>query len=202
MTVNSPFAKPIMNLIRDLAKFPGIGEKTATRLALHILKSSDEEAYSLSDSIIAVKRKIKLCSICYNITEDDPCSTCMNENREKDIVCVVEGPQDLAAIEKTGDYRGGYHVLHGVISPLDGVGPADLNIQSLVERVRKKRVREVVVATNPKVEGEATALYISKVLTPFDVKVTRLAQGLPIGGELEYYDEATVSKAFEGRREI
>lgn len=200
--VNSLFAKPIMQLIRDFAKFPGIGEKTATRLALYILKSSDDDAFSLSSSILAVKQKIKLCSICYNITEDDPCAACSSESREKDVLCVVEGPQDLAAIEKTGDYRGGYHVLHGALSPLDGVGPDDLNIQNLIERVKKESVREVIVATNPKVEGEATALYISKVLKPFNVKVTRLAQGLPIGGELEYYDEATVSKSFEGRRDI
>lgn len=191
-----------MQLIRDFAKFPGIGEKTATRLALYILKSSDEDALSLSSSILAVKQKIKLCSTCYNITEDDPCATCLSESREKDVLCVVEGPQDLAAIEKTGDYRGGYHVLHGALSPLDGVGPDDLNIQNLIERVKKESVKEVIVATNPKVEGEATALYISKVLKPFNVKVTRLAQGLPIGGELEYYDDATVSKAFEGRRDI
>jgi len=202
MTVSNPFVKPVMQLIREFSKFPGIGEKTATRLAFHILKSTKEEALSLSNSILAIKQKVKLCSICYNITEENPCAICRNERREKDVVCVVEGPQDLAAIEKTGDYKGGYHVLHGVLSPLDGVGPEDLNIQSLVERVKRESIQEVIVATNPKVEGEATALYIAKVLKTFEIKVTRLAQGLPIGGELEYFDEATVSKAFEGRRDI
>lgn len=196
------FAKPIARLIREFTKFPGIGEKTATRLAFQILRSSREDVYSLADSILAVKEKIRLCSICFNITEEDPCRLCGNEKRARDVICVVEGPQDVAAIENTGEFTGRYHVLHGVLSPLDGVGPDDLKLGGLVKRVAGGEVREVIVATNPRVEGEATALYIAKLMKPLGVKVTRLAQGLPMGGELEYFDEATVSKALEGRREI
>lgn len=196
------FAKPIVQLIRELSRFPGIGEKTATRLAFQILKSPSEEALSLANSIIAVKEQIKLCSVCYHITDIDPCAICRDSHREKDIICVVEGPQDVAAIEKTGEFKGRYHILHGVLSPIDGVGPDDLRIESLVKRVVNTDVKEVIVATNPKVEGETTALYIARLLKPFDVKVTRLAQGLPMGGELEYFDEATVAKALEGRRII
>lgn len=196
------FAKPIERLIRELSKFPGVGAKTATRLAFYILRSSGEDARSLADAIVAVKEKIGLCSECFNITDIDPCLLCRNERRAKDLICVVEEPQDVAAIEKTAEYKGLYHVLHGVLSPLDGVGPEDLNLKDLVKRVLDNDVKEVIVATNPKVEGETTALYISRLLKPFDVKVTRLAQGLPMGGELEYFDEATVSRAIEGRREI
>ena len=196
------FAKPIERLIRELSKFPGIGAKTATRLAFYILRSSGEDARSLADAILSVKEKISLCSECFNITDIDPCLLCRDEGRVKDLVCVVEEPQDVAAIEKTAEYKGLYHVLHGVLSPLDGVGPDDLNLKRLVERVLDNDVKEVIVATNPKVEGETTALYVSRLLKPFDVKVTRLAQGLPMGGELEYFDEATVARAIEGRREI
>ena len=196
------FAKPIERLIRELSRFPGVGAKTATRLAFYILRSSGEDARSLADAIVAVKEKIRLCSECFNITDIDPCLLCRNERRTKDIICVVEEPQDVAAIEKTAEYKGLYHVLHGVLSPLDGVGPDDLNLKDLVKRVLDNDVKEVIVATNPKVEGETTALYISRLLKPFDVKVTRLAQGLPMGGELEYFDEATVARAIEGRREI
>ena len=196
------FAKPIERLIRELSKFPGVGAKTATRLAFYILRSSGEDARSLADAILAVKEKIGLCSECFNITDIDPCLLCGDERRTKDLICVVEEPQDVAAIEKTAEYKGLYHVLHGVLSPLDGVGPDDLNLKRLVERVLENDVKEVIVATNPKVEGETTALYISRLLKPFAVKVTRLAQGLPMGGELEYFDEATVARAIEGRREI
>lgn len=196
------FAKPIERLIRELSKFPGVGAKTATRLAFYILRSSGEDAKSLAEAILTVKEKIRLCSECFNITDIDPCLLCRDERRTKDLICVVEEPQDVAAIEKTAEYKGLYHVLHGVLSPLDGVGPDDLNLKSLVERVLDNDVKEVIVATNPKVEGETTALYISRLLKPFAVKVTRLAQGLPMGGELEYFDEATVARAIEGRREI
>ncbi|MDH3976233.1 MAG: recombination mediator RecR [Deltaproteobacteria bacterium] len=196
------FAKAIERLIRELSKFPGVGEKTATRLALHILRSSPEDVHSLSESILAVKEKVRLCTVCFNISDSDVCAICYNETRDSKVVCVVEGPQDVAAIEKTGEFRGRYHVLHGVLSPLDGIGPEDLKIESLVERVVAGGVEEVIMATNPKVEGETTALYVAKLLKPFGVKVTRLAQGLPMGGELEYFDEATVSKALEGRRLI
>ena len=196
------FAKPIEKLIRELSRFPGIGEKTATRLAFHILRSSRDDANSLAESIIAVKEQLSLCSICYNVTDSDPCDLCKKGRRDSEIICVVEGAQDISAIENTGEYKGAYHVLHGVLSPLDGIGPDDIKIEGLVKRVAEGNVREVIVATNPKVEGETTALYISRLLKPFGVKVTRLAQGLPMGGELEYFDEATVSKAIEGRKEI
>jgi recombination protein RecR len=196
------FAKPIERLIRELSKFPGVGAKTATRLAFYIMRSSGEDARSLADAILSVKEKIRLCSECFNITDINPCLLCRDERRTKNLICVVEEPQDVAAIEKTAEYKGLYHVLHGVLSPLDGVGPDDLNLKHLVERVLDNDVTEVIVATNPKVEGETTALYISRLLKPFAVKVTRLAQGLPMGGELEYFDEATVARAIEGRREI
>lgn len=196
------FAKPIIQLIRALSRFPGIGEKTATRLAYQILKLPREEALSLAGSIVAVKEQIKLCSVCYHITDIDPCAICRDSRRDSDIICVVENPQDVASIEKTGEFRGFYHILHGVLSPIDGIGPDDLRMDSLVKRVVNGGVKEVIVATNPKVEGETTALYIARLLKPFGVKVTRLAQGLPMGGELEYFDEATVSKAIEGRRII
>lgn len=196
------FAKPIERLIRELSKFPGVGEKTATRLALHILRSSPGDVHSLAECILAVKEKVRLCTVCFNISDSDVCAICKNENRDSTVICVVEGPQDVAAIEKTGEFRGRYHVLHGVLSPLDGVGPEELKIESLVERVVAGGIEEVIMATNPKVEGETTALYVAKLLKPFGVKVTRLAQGLPMGGELEYFDEATVSKALEGRRRI
>jgi len=196
------FAKPVRQLVRELSKLPGIGEKTAVRLAFHILRASSEDAGLLAESILTVKDKVRLCSVCYNITDGDPCSLCRNEKRDSHTICVVEGPQDIQAIEKTGEYRGRYHVLHGVLSPLDGIGPDELKLEGLVGRVVEGGVKEVIVATNPKVEGEATALYISRLLKPFGVKVTRLAQGLPMGGELEYFDEATVSKALEGRRDI
>jgi len=194
------FAKAIERLVRELSKFPGVGEKTATRLALHILRSSAEDVHSLAESILAVKEKVQLCTICFNMSDSEKCNICKNESRDSRLVCVVEGPQDVAAIERTGEFRGLYHVLHGVLSPLDGIGPEDLKIESLVEKVASGRIEEVIMATNPKVEGETTALYVAKLLKPFGVKVTRLAQGLPMGGELEYFDEATVSKALEGRR--
>ena len=200
--MNGHFAKPIVRLIRELSRFPGIGEKTATRLAFQILKSSREEALSLANSIAAVKERIKLCSVCFHITDIDPCAICEDDDRARDVICVVEGPQDVVAIEKTGEYRGRYHLLHGVLSPIDGIGPDDLRIDNLVKRVVNDGIKEVIVATNPKVEGETTALYIARLLKPFEVKVTRLAQGLPMGGELEYFDEATVSKALEGRRPL
>ncbi len=196
------YAKPITELIRELSRFPGIGEKTATRLAFQILKSPMENVQALSRSILAVKEKVRLCTACFNITDEDLCFVCRNEKRVGDVICVVEGPQDVAAIEKTGEYRGAYHVLHGTLSPLDGVGPEDLRIDSLVKRVMANNIKEVIVATNPKVEGETTALYIARLLKPLGVKTTRLAQGLPMGGELEYFDEATVSRALEGRRDI
>ncbi len=196
------YAKPIDQLIEALAKLPGIGRKTASRLAFHILRSSPSEAQELARAILDVKEKIHLCSVCFNLTDDDPCRICQDERRAKEILCVVEGPNDLIAIENTGEYKGRYHVLHGTLSPLEGVGPEDIKIKELLERLKKENVCEVILATNPSLEGENTAMYIQKKLAALDVKVTRLARGLPFGTELEYADDVTLTRALEGRQEF
>ncbi len=196
------YAKPIDHLIEALTRLPGIGRKTASRLAFHILRSSSSEAQQLAKAILDVKEKIRLCSICFNLTDEDPCRICQDERRAREVLCVVEGPNDLIAIENTGDFNGRYHVLHGTISPLEGVGPDDLKIRELLERLRKEKVSEVILATNPTVEGGATALYLSNLIKPFSIKVTRIAYGIPMGSEIEYSDGMTLSKALEGRREI
>jgi len=195
-------AKPIDHLIEALTKLPGIGRKTASRLAFHILRSSPSEAQALARAILDVKEKIHLCSVCFNLTDEDPCRICQDENRDREVLCVVEGPNDLIAIENTGAFNGRYHVLHGTISPLDGVGPEDIKIRELMERVQREGVGEVILATNPTVEGGATALYLTELIKPLGVKVTRIACGIPMGGEIEYSDGMTLSKALEGRREI
>jgi recombination protein RecR len=195
-------AEPINQLIRRLARFPGVGEKTASRLALYILRCSKEEAVDLAKSIINVKEKITLCAICYNLTDQNPCIICKNEKREKEVVCIVEEPGDLMALEGSGEFRGGYHVLHGVISPLDGVNPDDIRIKELMERLKGNQIKEVIIATNPTTNGNATALYLSKLIKPLGVKVTRIAQGIPIGGDIEYTDEVTLKKALQGRRDF
>ena len=195
-------AEPINQLIRRLAKFPGVGEKTASRLALYILRCSKEEAVDLAKSIINVKEKITLCSICYNLTDQDPCTICKDEKRDRKVVCIVEEPGDLLALEGSGEFRGGYHVLHGVISPLDGVNPDDIRIKELIERLKNGQIKEVIIATNPTTNGNATALYLSKLIKPLGVKVTRIAQGIPIGGDIEYTDGVTLRKAMEGRRDF
>jgi recombination protein RecR len=195
-------AEPINQLIRRLARFPGVGEKTASRLALYILRCSKEEAVDLAKSIINVKEKITLCATCYNLTDQNPCIICKNEKREKEVVCIVEEPGDLMALEGSGEFRGGYHVLHGVISPLDGVNPDDIRIKELMERLKRDQIKEVIIATNPTTNGNATALYLSKLIKPLGVKVTRIAQGIPIGGDIEYTDEVTLKKALEGRRDF
>ncbi len=195
-------AEPINQLIRRLARFPGVGEKTASRLALYILRCSKEEAVDLAKSIINVKEKITLCPICYNLTDQNPCIICKDEKREKEVVCIVEEPGDLMALEGSGEFRGGYHVLHGVISPLDGVNPDDIRIKELMERLGGDQIKEVIIATNPTTNGNATALYLSKLIKPLGVKVTRIAQGIPIGGDIEYTDEVTLKKALEGRRDF
>ena len=195
-------AEPINQLIRRLARFPGVGEKTASRLALYILRCSKEEAVDLAKSIINVKEKITLCAICYNLTDQNPCIICKNEKREKEVVCIVEEPGDLMALEGSGEFRGGYHVLHGVISPLDGVNPDDIRIKELMERLKGNKIKEVIIATNPTTNGNATALYLSKLIKPLGVKVTRIAQGIPIGGDIEYTDEVTLKKALQGRRDF
>jgi recombination protein RecR len=198
----SRVAEPINQLIKRLARLPGIGEKTASRLALHILRASREEARELSESIIAVKEKITLCSQCYNLTDADPCKICGGGDRDRSLLCVVEEPGDLFALENSGDFKGLYHVLHGVISPLDGVTPDDIKIQELLKRLEGGQVKEVILATNPTTNGNATALYLSKIISPLGIAVTRIAQGIPMGGDIEYTDEVTLKKAMEGRRQF
>jgi recombination protein RecR len=195
-------AKPIDQLIEALMKLPGIGRKTASRLAFYILRSSLSEAQGLARAILDVKEKIHLCSICFNLTDEDLCQICKNERRDKEILCVVEDPNDLIAIENTGEFNGRYHVLHGTISPLEGVGPDDLKIKELMERFQEEKISEVILATNPTVEGGATALYLTDLIRPLGVRVTRIASGIPMGGEIEYVDGMTLSKALEGRREV
>jgi recombination protein RecR len=196
------YAKPIDRLVEALTKLPGIGRKTASRLAFHILRSSPSEAQELARAIVDVKEKIHLCSICFNLTDEDPCEICQDDGRSKEVLCIVEGPNDLMALENTGEYKGKYHVLHGTISPLEGVGPEDIKIKELMERLRKEDVTEVILATNPTVEGGTTALYLTDLIRPLGIKVTRIAYGIPVGSEIEYADGMTLSKALEGRREM
>ena len=193
---------PLAQLIEQLRALPGIGAKTATRLAYHILDMDMERARRLAAAITGAKVKIGFCSVCFNLTDSDPCAICMAEKRDHTTICVVEQPQDVAAMERMNDYDGVYHVLHGALSPLEGVGPNDIRIRELVLRAGKENVQEVIVATNPNVEGEATAMYIAKLLKPMGIRVTRIAHGLPVGGDLEYADEVTLSRAMENRREI
>jgi recombination protein RecR len=205
----STYPPPLARLIQALSNLPGIGEKTAARLAFHMLKGRKEDVFDLADSIGRLRREMGLCRSCFGFSEIDPqnddgalCEVCRNPQRERDKICVVEEPADLIAVEKSREFRGLYHVLHGTISPLDGIGPDALRIKELLERVKKDAVREVIVATNPTLDGEATALYLSKVIKPLGVAVTRIARGLPMGGDLEYTDAVTLGKALEGRREI
>lgn len=195
------FAAPLERLIEAFRKLPGIGAKSAQRLAFHVLRGSREDAQALAAALVEVKDTIRLCSSCFNITDTDPCLVCADDGRDRSQVCVVEEPYNLVAIEKSG-FRGLYHVLHGSIAPLRGIGPDDLKIAPLLERLRDGSVKEVILATNPNVEGESTAVYLSRLLKPLGVRTTRIALGLPVGSELEYADEVTVGKALEGRREI
>lgn len=195
------FAAPLERLIEAFRKLPGIGAKSAQRLAFHVLRGSREDAQALASALLEVKETIRLCSSCFNITDTDPCLVCADADRDRSQVCVVEEPHNLVAIERSG-FRGLYHVLHGSIAPLRGIGPDDLKIAPLLQRLRDGSVKEVILATNPNVEGEATAVYLSRLLKPLGVRATRIAQGLPVGSELEYADEVTVGKAMEGRREI
>ena len=196
------FAKPVAKLIKELNKLPGIGPKTAQRLAFHILKYNDKEIQSLTEAIIEAKTLIKLCSQCCNLTDIDPCVICVADNRDKEIICVVEDPRDVVALQRSREYKGLYHVLHGVISPMDNVGPEKLKIKELLQRLRDGHVKEIVMAINPTVEGEATAMYIARLIHPFGINVTRIAHGIPVGGDLEYTDELTLARAFEGRRSM
>ena len=213
---------PIQRLVRELSKLPGIGQKTATRLAFHVLRAPAEQARDLANALIEIKERIRLCSVCMNLTEQDPCSICQDPARDPQVVCVVAYPPDLLAIEKTGSFRGRYHVLHGVLSPLEGIGPDDLRLRELLSRLSAPagtssglslnpafsgagaglQVREVIVATSPNVEGEATAMYVARTLKPLGLKVTRIASGLPIGGDLEYADGVTIARALEVRRDM
>ena len=192
-------ADPIQELIAALARLPGVGEKTAARLAFHILDQPEEYARELARALVAVKERVKLCGECQDLTEEDPCRRCRDATRDRSVLCVVARPQDLRAVERTGAFRGRYHVLHGVLSPLDGIGPDQLRVKELLRRLAGDEVREVIVATGPSVEGEATALYLSKLLSASGVEVSRLAVGLPVGGELEYADQATLGRALENR---
>ncbi len=194
--------EPIARLIEEFNKLPGIGPKTASRLTFHLLRTREEQARALAEAIIEVKEKTIYCSRCFNIATHDPCAVCSNPNRETTVVCVVEEPLDVLAIERTGDYRGLYHVLHGAISPVEGIDPDDLKIRELVARVRTEPIEEVIVATNATQEGDATQMYIAREIVPLGVKVTRLARGLPVGSDLEYADEITLGRALENRREV
>lgn len=197
------YPRPLNRLVNELSKLPGIGGKTAQRLAFHILSLSDQEAENLADSIVGARRSLHYCSICGNLTDQDPCIYCSDETRDPSVICVVETPQDVIAMERIREYRGRYHVLHGAISPAEGIGPNDINLKSLIVRLQKDdRVKEIIVATNPNIEGEATAMYIARLLKPTGIKITRIAHGIPVGGDLEYADEITLLKAMEGRREI
>jgi len=195
----TPHAQPITRLIEELTKLPGVGAKTASRLAMHILRSSREDAENLARAIKEVKEKIRLCSLCFNLTDQDPCRICQDPRRDGEVICVVSGPEDLMALEKSGSFRGLYHVLHGVLSPLEGVGPKDLRISELLSRLQGGKVKEVILATNPSVEGEATAQYLSQIIKPLGVRVTRIARGVPMGGDLQYIDQVTLSKSLENR---
>lgn len=196
------YPRPILRLIDELGKLPGIGPKTAQRLAFHILKAPRADVLNLAETLIEARDKIRRCSICSNFTDEDPCAICSDPGRNRGMICVVEDPKDVMAMERTGEYNGIYHVLGGAISPMEGVGPEDLRLKELVDRVKNQGIEEVIVATNPDVEGEATAMYIARILSPFGVKVTRLARGVPVGGDLEYTDEATLARALLGRRRI
>lgn len=196
------YALPIAKLIEQLSKLPGIGRKTAQRLAFYILEMDPLEVEKLATSIKEAKDKIHYCKICCNLTENEICSICSDDRRDKSVICVLEGAKDVVAMEKTREYKGLYHVLHGVISPMEHIGPNEIKIKELLNRVSSGEVKEVILATNPTVEGEATALYISKLLKPLGIKTTRIAHGIPVGGDLEYFDEVTLSKAIENRREI
>ncbi|MGI5835335.1 MAG: recombination mediator RecR [Chloroflexota bacterium] len=197
-----PIAEPVARLIDEFAKLPGIGPKTAQRLTFYLLRSSKEEADALAEAIQAMKEKVGFCSICFNISESETCPVCANEARDRKVICVVEEPLDVLAMERTREYKGLYHVLHGSISPIDGVGPEKLRITELLDRVRNGAVSEIIIATNPNTEGDVTAAYLAKLLSPIGVKVTRLARGLPAGGDLEYADELTLARALEGRRPL
>ena len=196
------YPKPLAKLINELSKLPGIGTKSAQRLAFHILSLEDAEAERLAEAITCAKREMKYCSLCGNLTDEDPCAICSDPARRDDVICVVESPRDVMAMERIKEFNGLYHVLHGVISPMEGIGPEDINLKSLIQRLQANDVKELIIATNPNIEGEATAMYIARLSKPAGIKVTRIAHGIPVGGDLEYADEVTLLKSLEGRREL
>ncbi len=198
----SGFAPPIKRLIEELGRFPGIGEKTAHRLANFILRASNEEARRLAESILDVKEKIRFCPVCFNLTEITPCEICSDSARERGVICVVEDPDSLMAVEESGSFKGLYHVLHGVLAPLDGIGPEQLRVRELLERIARHEVKEVIVATNPSIQGESTALLIAKLLKEKGIEISRIALGIPVGGDLKYTDKMTLAKAMEFRRNL
>ena len=195
------YAKPLARLVDELRKLPGIGPKTAQRLAFYLIGQSNESVHSLASAMVEAKDKISYCSECFNLTDVDPCNICSNSARDKSVICVVEEPKDIIALERTRSYKGMYHVLHGAIAPLEGIGPGELRVKELIIRLTEQ-VQEVILATDPNVEGEATAMYLARLIKPLDIKVTRIAHGMPVGGDLEYVDEVTLTKALEGRREM
>ena len=196
------YPKSLGKLINELSKLPGIGDKTAQRLAFHVLSLSDKEAEALADAVVEAKHTLKYCSCCGNFTDKDPCDICADKERRQDVICVVESPKDVVAIERVGEYDGKYHVLHGVISAMEGIGPEDINLKSLITRLQNSEVQALIIATNPTIEGEATATYLARLIKPAGIKVTRIANGIPVGGDLEFTDKVTLLKAIEGRREI
>ena len=201
-TDSMPTAKPIARLIEELNKLPGIGPKSAQRLTYHLLRAPTNEVGALGEAIRNLKEKLTLCSTCLNITDSDPCAICRDEERDRTKICIVEEPIDILPLERTKKYKGLYHVLHGVIAPTDGVGPDELKVKELLSRLNDGLVTEIILATNPNLEGEATAMYIQRLIAPLGIRVTRLARGLPYGGDLEYVDDVTISRALEGRQEM
>ena len=196
------YSSQISKLIEELSKLPGIGTKTAQRLSFYILSLEDKEAEQLASAILTAKKEMKYCSVCGNLTDEDPCAICSDKSRKADTICVVESPKDVMAMERIREYNGLYHVLHGVISPMEGIGPEDINLMSLLKRLQANDIKELIIATNPNIEGEATAMYIARLVKPSGIKVSRIAHGIPVGGDLEYADEVTLLKAMEGRREL
>lgn len=196
------YPEPISKLIDSFMKLPGIGPKTAVRLAFFVLEMNEDDVYDFAQALVHAKRDLIYCSVCHNIADRDPCPICDDDDRDRSIICVVQDPKDVIAMEKMKDYKGLYHVLHGAISPMDGIGPEDVKIPELVKRLQDDTVQELILATNPNIEGEATATYIARLVKPVGIRISRIAHGLPVGGDLEYADEVTLSKALEGRREL
>lgn len=196
------YPQPISNLIDSFTKLPGIGPKTAVRLAFFVINMNDDDVLEFADALVSAKRELSYCTICGHITDKETCSVCSDLSRDESVICVVEDPKDVIAMEKMKEFNGKYHVLHGSISPMDGIGPEDINVPDLIHRLKNEGIKELILATNPNIEGEATAMYISRLVKPSGIRITRIAHGLPVGGDLEYADEVTLAKSLEGRREL